>query len=171
MFWNYNIFVSILSYSLGHIDCMINSLFHPFFFTGFYDCPALHKRHISWNLLHKIASTHSNPQLGCIVGGDFNKILYDHEKRGGIPKTFNQMNYFRTSLAQHSLTNLHSSGSCFTWEYKRRHPFNILECLDRFVVTPTWRNTFPNFSSKNLEFYGSDHRPVLINTAPILLNQ
>lgn len=35
----------------------------------------------SWRLLDKIASTHTNSNLGWLVDGYFNEILFDHEKK------------------------------------------------------------------------------------------
>lgn len=39
LLWNENLDISVLSYSSGHIDCLINCSPVPFYFTGFYDNP------------------------------------------------------------------------------------------------------------------------------------
>lgn len=64
LLWSSSIKLSILSYSKGHIDCLIEHLSSFFYFTGFYGNPKLDVHYLSWNLLNNIASTHTNPQFG-----------------------------------------------------------------------------------------------------------
>lgn len=40
----------------------------------------------------------------------------------------------------------------------------MLERLDRIVANTAWSNSFPNFYSTNLDFYVSDHRPIMLKT-------
>lgn len=82
LFWNCNINLSILSYSNGHIDSLIDDHPSPFYFKGFYGNPAHNLWCMSWNLLHKVTFIHSKPSLGWLVGGDFNEILFDSKKKG-----------------------------------------------------------------------------------------
>lgn len=81
MMWNENDLVSILSYSNAHIDYVINDSINPFYFTGFYSNPNKNLRQLLSSLLSKIRFSHSNHNIGWIVGGDFNKIIYDHKKK------------------------------------------------------------------------------------------
>lgn len=60
LLWNDNINLSILSYSRGHIDCLISNTQVPFYFTGFYGNPKRSLRPLSWSLINSIASTHTN---------------------------------------------------------------------------------------------------------------
>lgn len=75
LLWNENINVSILSYSVGHIDCMITYPPSQFYFIGFYGNPNAYLRTHSWSLLDKIEDTHTNKNIGWLVEGDFKKIL------------------------------------------------------------------------------------------------
>lgn len=69
LFWNDHIRVNILSFSPGHIDCMINTAPSPFYFTGFYGNPSKSDRHLSWLLLNKIGTSHNSTQLPWLVEG------------------------------------------------------------------------------------------------------
>lgn len=64
LFWNNNINTSILSYSNGHIDCYITAPLGPFYFIDFYGNLTQGPRHLSWSLLNKITTTHSNLNVG-----------------------------------------------------------------------------------------------------------
>lgn len=57
----------------------------------------------------------------------------------------------------------------FTWTNNKKFPNQILERLDRFVANDSWRTCYPNYLSSNLDYFGSDHCPVLINLNPIPL--
>lgn len=164
--------VNILSYSQGHIDTFIVVQPASFFFTDFYGNPDHNLRVSSWNLLNKIATTHNNSELGWIIGGDFNEILYDSEKCGGIPRASHLINNFRSTLSLNKLSSLNSTGPRFTWTNNIKHCENIVARLDRFVADDTWRLNFSNFKATNLDFYSSDHRAIYINTSPspILFN-
>lgn len=122
LFWHDNINISILSYSPGHIDCIINDPINPFYFMGFYGNPKHNDHFLSWSLLNKISLTHTNTSFGWLVGGDFSEILYDHEKRGVNPRAYNLINKFCEALNSNSLTNIPSAGAKYTWDNKRKAP-------------------------------------------------
>lgn len=107
-----------------------------FYFTGFYGNPKHNLRYLSWDLLNRIASSHSNSNAGWLVGRDFNEILYDKEKKGGIPRAISLMNNFRNALTENFLSSLEADGPKFTWENKRKIPHLIQERLDQFVANP-----------------------------------
>lgn len=151
LFWNENVALSILSYSLGHVDCFISNQSYSFYFTGFYGNPDRNLQFLSWNLMHKIASTHSDPCAGWLIGGDFIEILYDDDKKGGLPPNLSQLNCFHNTLTDLTLTTIQSSGPKFTWGNKRKGPNRILERLDRYLADPVWINAFPNHRAYNME--------------------
>lgn len=90
--------------------------------------------------------------------------MYDHEKEGGVPRNMSQMHNFHDALMDNGLSDLGAEGPSFTWINKRKEPYHIKERLDRFVANTEWINTFSSFEVKNLNFYGSDHRPIQITT-------
>ena len=50
------------------------------------------------------------------------------------------------------------SDDCFTWSNG-----NVFEILDRLFGNVGWLETFPDFSVKHLEFFCSDHKPLLLS--------
>ena len=64
-------------------------------FTGFYGWPETQNRHLSWQLLKTLAS---QPTLPWMCMGDFNEILFAHEKKGGNERADWQMTNFREAV-------------------------------------------------------------------------
>ncbi|XP_073120981.1 uncharacterized protein [Henckelia pumila] len=77
-------------------------------------------------------------------------------------RPLSQTQAFRDALADCSLQDLHSSGEFFTWVNRRKEGDLIFERLDRFVGSFAWRMLYPTARAQTLEFYHSDHRPVLL---------
>ncbi|PNT61155.1 hypothetical protein BRADI_5g10935v3, partial [Brachypodium distachyon] len=88
--------------------------------------------------------------------GDFNEILYSHEKEGGNPRPVRMMNDFGDCLVDCELDDLGFSGDRFTW-----FRGDVRERLDRAVANAEWINLFPGFSVINEGHFRSDHRPVV----------
>ncbi|KAA3474993.1 reverse transcriptase [Gossypium australe] len=105
-----------------------------------------------------------NNTLPWLVGGDFNDILYAHEKKGGNPREETRMEAFRRTLKDCSLGDIGFSGTWFTWERGRTIERNIRERIDRGVATNSWLQNFPNYSLRHLPHSFSDHCPLLIET-------
>ncbi|OMO57964.1 reverse transcriptase [Corchorus capsularis] len=96
LLWQNSSFVSILSFSLSHIDAMIDANSDERWrYTGFYGSPVVTRRHESWALL-KLLSTKF--QLPWICSGDFNEILSTDEKIGGQLRSQRQMQGFRDAV-------------------------------------------------------------------------
>lgn len=113
----------LLSYhSSGYIDCLVVNSPDTFYFIGFYGNPKQSIHHFSWDLLNRIGSTHSHINFGWLVGGDFNVIFYDREKKGGIPRGFTLINNFRNALWDNSLSSLDSNGPKYMWRTNARYP-------------------------------------------------
>ncbi|PON56647.1 Endonuclease/exonuclease/phosphatase [Trema orientale] len=132
--WN----VTIHSFSNGHIDApVVTEEKVHWRFTGFYGHPSQSKRKFSWDLLRRLNGLFSLPW---VCGGDFNEILCLSEKVRGSEE-----------------------GLMHTWTNKRDGLANIQEQLDRYVYNDEWRTLFPNASVKHLDFFLSDHRPVVLS--------
>ncbi|KAK2637858.1 hypothetical protein Ddye_025653 [Dipteronia dyeriana] len=54
-------------------------------------------------------------------------------------------------------------GPKFTWSNEREGSASVLERLDRGICNNDWRNLFPNFVIRHLDFWGSDHRPLVLS--------
>ena len=82
LFWKNSIKVSVKTSSRNHIDSIIGEgSVGAWRFTGFYGEPVTHMRHESWELLQSLNRSFNLPWL---VAGDFNEIISNSEKKGGI---------------------------------------------------------------------------------------
>lgn len=97
-----------------------------------------------------------------MVGGDFNEVLQESDKRGGLQCDFKNISAFRDCLDHNDLRELEFVGYPFTWRNNRAEGF-IEEKLDRVVANNKWHNLFPMASSENVAWDGSDHTPLLVS--------
>lgn len=90
--------------------------------------------------------------------GDFNSILYDHEKLGGSAR-----NSWRDSARFHEVVNdcglidAGYQGPPFTWLKGA-----LMERLDRMLINNEWRLRFQQAVVHHLPPLKSDHRPLLV---------
>jgi hypothetical protein len=119
--------------------------------TGIYGEPRWEDRHLTWD---RIKTMHTQHNIPWAIIGDFNEILYSHEKEGGNQRPQNIMQAFRDVLSDCDLEDLGFCGDEFTWRRGRIH-----ERLDLAVVNSSWRAIL-----QNLDYARSDHRPILLDT-------
>lgn len=96
-------------------------------------------------------------------GGDFNEILCHSEKEGGAAKQGLLMENFRNALKDCGLKDLGFEGPSFTWTNRRSVDQLISERLDRCVGNVEWQQCFSFFSIIYLDFWRSNHRPILLD--------
>ena len=129
-------------------------------FTGIYGEPSAELRDNTWTALRSLASRGTSPWL---CSGDFNQILFSHEKQGGAARPQASLDRFRAALEACGLEDLGFKGDIFTW---RNHSFKreryIRERLDRAVANTAWRSHFPMVEVINGDPRHSDHGPVII---------
>ncbi|XP_073060288.1 uncharacterized protein [Primulina eburnea] len=73
---------------------------------------------------------------------------------------------FSTALEDCGLQDLFCKGDKFTWSNRRKGDDAIFARLDRFVCNLDWRRRFPTASVENLDYFGSDHRPISLTLVP-----
>ena len=95
--------------------------------------------------------------------GDFNEILWSHEKEGGQPRPQICMDRFRLALEDCKLCDLGYMGDTFTW-WNNSHNCDqyIRERLDRAVADDAWQAKFPEYCVRNGDPHHSDHRPIIV---------
>lgn len=162
LLWKDTIEVLVSSFSRGHIDCLICWEGRQWRFTGFYGHPDRNLRKWSWKLLNRLHQDLSKQSTPWLVGGDFNEILFQADKIGGKPRESQAMEEFAEALMRCGLKDLQERGAPPTWFNKQLKERAIFEKLDRFVSTSNWRDMFVNFEIQTLDFYGSDHTPLLL---------
>ncbi|TXG57234.1 hypothetical protein EZV62_018547 [Acer yangbiense] len=144
LLWKDCITVTVLSYSVGHIDTRIQ-LDDGFRWREVDDLP--------W-----------------IVWGDFNDLLSITEKEGGSNKSVSEMLAFKQAVEDYDLIDLGFSGPKFTWNNKREGRNNVQERLDQILVDFQWRDKFPFPKVEHMGFNSSDHIPFLLTFDSIFNN-
>jgi hypothetical protein len=97
--------------------------------------------------------------------GDFNEILYQHEKEGGVLRPQAQMDRFRETIADCELQDLGFEGDVYTWRNNNRTALGyVRERLDRALANMEWRTKFVIVHVLNGDPRHSDHRPIIIST-------
>lgn len=103
--------------------------------------------------------------LPWIIGGDFNEILLDDEKKGGVVRSQAHINQFREFVDLYRLEDLDFCGSKFTWARSEGSPLEIRERLDKFLVNSEFKELFKDCNIKHLNKHNSDHNLILASFA------
>ena len=98
-----------------------------------------------------------------VIGGDFNALLSQSEKIGGIIPPPKMLQDFNTFVDNNNLMDVNPNNGVFTWTNKRSGFANISTRLDRFLLSKDWRLSCLDISSKILTLPGSDHFPISIS--------
>ncbi|XP_026400514.1 uncharacterized protein LOC113296422 [Papaver somniferum] len=132
----------------------INSDF-TWMFTGVYGPANPLDRKDLWRELEEIRSLW---QLPWVLGGDFNKIRFMHE-RTSETEISTGMRRFNRFIVKYDLVDLPLNGDSFTWNNKNQVN-NIRSRIDRIVVSSDWEEKFPAVIQIALPIPCSDHCPV-----------
>ncbi|KAL6228479.1 hypothetical protein ACLB2K_002429 [Fragaria x ananassa] len=131
LFWEDGLDVRLLSKGRYHIDVEIHAVDGSgmnWRLTGFYGHPSAADREVSQALLRDLGDVSSLPW---IVVGDFNEIVHNGEKDGGVSRNESQMRRFQSALDDTALLDLGYFGALFTWQG------GGVRCrLNRAVATP-----------------------------------
>lgn len=101
-----------------------------------------------WNFLLALAKNASYPW---IFMGDSNEILHRFYITGLVYNRLKQIRNFKQVIKQRQLLDIGYYSPDFTW----RRANQFLECLDRGLATPTWKNMFPRVVIHHLPFLTS----------------
>ena len=162
LFWKHGCNLSICSYSLSHIDVIVDCNSDlSWRLTCFYGAPETHLREQSWNLLRTLNSQNSLPWC-CF--GDFNEIVRNSEKSGRREQSERQMQGFRAVIDDYGFLDLGFRGLPFTWCNNRRGNATTWLRLDRCMATNDWLLRFDSAVIDHMECTTSDHKPIYLNT-------
>ncbi|KAH0635528.1 hypothetical protein KY289_035443 [Solanum tuberosum] len=103
-------------------------------------CNALERLELS-DEMEEVAEQSQKPWL---IGGDFNVILNEEEKQGGLPFMQSEAIDFAQCINNCGLVELKYSGSNFTWWNGRIEEHCIFKRLDRVMGNQTFINLFPS---------------------------
>nr|XP_009624556.1 uncharacterized protein LOC104115591 [Nicotiana tomentosiformis] len=134
-------------------------------------CSSLERLEL-WDNLYNIAN---DMELPWVVGGDFNVILSEEEKIGGLPVYPSEYEDFTFCVNSSGLIDLGYEESPFTWWNGRPNAECIFKWLDRILVNLPFQNLFSSIEMEHLIRTGSDHAPLLMicgeNTTHLMFKQ
>ncbi|KAJ1390351.1 Endonuclease/exonuclease/phosphatase superfamily [Sesbania bispinosa] len=133
--------------------------------TFVYGNPIFRERRHLWN---RLSALHIDQAVPWCCLGDFNEILFQHEKVGLQTHPNNRMDLFREFLNSNGLMDLDLKGCQFTWHSNPRNGFVTKEKIDRILVNWPWRNIYENAMALALPVVSSDHTPILFWPHPPL---
>ncbi|KAA3471313.1 reverse transcriptase [Gossypium australe] len=147
--WRNDINITLQDFSKRHIDVIVddNKVRNKWRYTGFYGTPYAQDRDNSWAILKILYNYGGIPWFVC---RDFNEIMYDFEKKRGLPRDERRMETFSNVLEECQLMDVGYSENWFTWERGNLPETNIQERLDRKVANAEWMSMFPEVTIQHL---------------------
>jgi endonuclease/exonuclease/phosphatase family metal-dependent hydrolase len=124
--------------------------------TGIYGEPRWEDKYKTWDKMRELKHDSTLPWL---ILGDFNEIMFSHEKEGGNQRPSAFMQAFRDALMDCDLEDLGFQGEKFTWKRGR-----IRERLDHVICNGSWVMMYPMARVHHLAYIRSDHLPILLDT-------
>lgn len=164
IFWRNTVQCEVLSPpSLHYTDLYITEGSNTFCLTYIYGHPERKPRQQMWQAMESYIKAGLYQSKARLVLGDFNEIKNNKEKVGGPPKAEWQFTNFRRMLKASGLHEVKTFGGIFTW-IGNRSSGTVKSKLDRALATAEWLDTHPKAMAQLLDWVGSDHRPLLLQT-------
>lgn len=116
------------------------------------------------NFWEDLYSLSLNSSLPWMVGGDFNMILGDEKKIGGLPVYQQEFEDFSCCINSCELYDVNFSENPFTWWNGRTGGDCIFKIQDRIVFNQLLLDLFGNVNLQYLAGTGLDHAPLLISS-------
>ena len=165
LFWKKLMRIDVVSASPNHIDAIVGEAVHEQWrFTGVYGFVDTARKHETWSLIRDLYRRFSLPWL---CAGDFNEVLWSHEKIGLSPRLEALMMAFRDILDECGFMDLGFVGDKFTWKGKRAGGL-VLERLDRAVASNDWFSLNPGTKVRHLNTHSFDHKAIVIKMEGIV---
>ncbi|XP_021834215.1 uncharacterized protein LOC110774005 [Prunus avium] len=165
LWWKPNVSVQIISASKNLIDTAIlgDQTGIQMRCSYFYGPPYREEKESFWFGVSNLGVDVSVPWV-CV--GDFNEMIWHHEKLGGAPWCNSRVRYLRNFLNDHELIDLGHVGQNFTWARVDDGVISIQERLDRALVNTNWMDFWPNSRVVHMPKVGSDHCPLIFECVP-----
>lgn len=109
-----------------------------------------------------IRELYNKSRLPWSILGDFNDLMYSHEKQGRHDHPRWLLDGFKKVIEECHLTDMGFLGYEFTWERSRGTETWIQERLDRGFSNHDWTHMFPHATIKVLDVSVSDHLPIFL---------
>ncbi|XP_019181382.1 PREDICTED: uncharacterized protein LOC109176404 [Ipomoea nil] len=161
LLWRRNNTATLLGYSKNHVDIEVRmSSGETWRMTCFYGFPKSSQRRESWELLKSLVG---KSPLPWVVIGDFNDLLFQHEKRGTNPHPDNFLRGFSEAVDDCGLRQLPMRGYQFTWEKYSGTDQWLEERLDKVLATMEWCDVHGGAGVENIITSNSDHSALFLD--------
>ncbi|KAK5833744.1 hypothetical protein PVK06_017598 [Gossypium arboreum] len=161
LMWRDGTNVSIQSYSKHQIDSIVNLENNKKMrVTGFYGHANPNLRSSLWDILHRVRDL---VRENWVVGGDFNTILNEAEKKGRRRGMRVHMNDFKVVMDELALVDIKPDSGWFTWVNKRSGSGLIKKRIDRFLTSVSVVENFPFIATKVVRQTQSDHDAIFLD--------
>ncbi|KAJ6817592.1 uncharacterized protein M6B38_410995 [Iris pallida] len=119
------------------------------------------RRESLWEDIARLGQMADSQHLPLLIMGDFNALLYRHEKVGGRPVQDSILYDFQRCLLISGLRGLERAGHIWTWHNKASK--GRVACqLDRALGNSEWFRYYPNAVAEGLAAETSDHSPIRV---------
>lgn len=102
-----------------------------------------------------------NECMPWIIGGDFNEITSQMEKKGGRLRSELALQEFRETIDRCELYDLGYIGADYTWYNNHTNSEVVWERLDRFLLNCEMQNKCSILKVHHLPLIASDHCPIM----------
>ncbi|KAL0656348.1 hypothetical protein Bca4012_076932 [Brassica carinata] len=141
------------------IDVEVNFAGVSFFMSFVYGEPGHRGKEIIWERLMRYGVNRKD-FWGWV--GDFNEILHNGEKIGGLSRSEGSFESFKECVRVCGMVELSGFGDSFTWSGVLSKKY-IQSKLDRCFGNKEWKRKFPFAVQVFMERMSSDHKPVLVH--------
>ena len=156
LLWKERVKVEVIEANANLIDTVVEYEGKSFFSSFVYADTDYIKRRELWTYLISVSDARDAPWF---ITGDFNDILNETEKEGGLQRPESSYNDLRTFYSEGDLYDLQYSGDPLSWREQRGD--YLVRCrLDRAAANSNWAERFPTARSVYLTYEGSDHKPI-----------
>ncbi|XP_070056126.1 uncharacterized protein [Nicotiana tomentosiformis] len=138
---------------------LINDIGHHIIMTFVYAKCSSTNRIELWDSLYYMAS---DMELPWLVGGDFNVVLHESEKIGGLSVHPPEYEDLAACINSFGLFDQDYKGIPYTWWNGRPNSECIFKRLDKIFVNLPFQNILPSIEVEHLIRIGSDHAPLLM---------
>lgn len=162
LFWKaYVLSINVICSSPQFIHCEVENGGHErWFLTITYGSPNVATTNLLWDALRNIGSDIQCPWISI---GDFNAVLFSHERSSGLLGIDNKDMAFGDFFSDLGLVDMHFSGPQFTWSRGNSSDNFVGARIDRALYNIQWSLAFPNAFVQHLSRSLSDHCPIKLN--------
>nr|XP_027124324.1 uncharacterized protein LOC113741027 [Coffea arabica] len=165
LFWNESVRILTTLQTAFTIEAKIGGreLQDEWWFIGVYASCDDHIRKQQWKVLKERKRLWGEK---FVIAGDFNDIISNEEKWGGIQREEKSFMTFKDFIAENGLVDLGYEGHPWTWSNHWDNTGEVRQRLDRCLSSCEWSQKFEGTGCKHIESYASDHSLLLLDSEP-----